>query len=46
MGDDDDNVCKQCGQSFDTEEELEAHAEAEHAGDAAADGEEDDEGLV
>lgn len=30
MGDDDDNVCKACGSSFDTEEELKEHAEEEH----------------
>lgn len=26
----DDKVCKACGQSFDTEEDLEEHAEEEH----------------
>jgi hypothetical protein len=26
----DDNVCRACGSSFDTEEELEEHAEEEH----------------
>jgi hypothetical protein len=30
MGDDDDKVCKACGSSFDTEEELDEHAEEEH----------------
>lgn len=29
MGDD-DKVCKACGASFDTDEELEEHAEEEH----------------
>ena len=29
MGDD-DKVCKACGQSFDTEDDLEEHAEDEH----------------
>ena len=26
----DDKVCKACGSSFDTQEELEEHAEEEH----------------
>jgi hypothetical protein len=29
MEDDDNKVCKSCGSSFDTEEELEEHAEEE-----------------
>lgn len=29
MGDD-DKVCKACGDSFDTEEDLEEHAEEDH----------------
>jgi hypothetical protein len=29
MGDD-DKVCKACGSSFDSDEELEEHAEEEH----------------
>jgi hypothetical protein len=30
MGDDEDQVCRACGSSFDDEEELEEHAEEEH----------------
>lgn len=30
MGDDEDQVCRACGSSFDTEEELEEHADEEH----------------
>lgn len=29
-GDDDDKVCKACGTSFDTDEDLKEHAEEEH----------------
>lgn len=28
--DDDDKVCRACGQGFDDEEDLEEHAEEEH----------------
>lgn len=30
MGDNDDKVCKACGSSFDTDEDLEEHDEEEH----------------
>lgn len=30
MGDNDDNVCRACGEGFDSEEELKEHAEEEH----------------